>query len=196
MRAGLFIRRSAIALILLSLAVVPAFGQEDSDGDQSTDTSSDQALASEQPTLPPTVDVEAVLAQWGPKPTTPDDMNRAVAARWFGDQNQQRAQWGVPTAKRDPYLDWQAENLLRDYFGQPHADPPPGVTKPDAASRTPMTSGIENEPQFWTVSDDVWLAYLVPYETQIAAVWAGDHPDDPYFTTDRYIRQMKLGTKW
>jgi hypothetical protein len=122
-------------------------------------------------------------------------MNMAVAARWFGDQNQQRSQSGVPTAKRDPYFDWQAENLLRDYLGEPHVDPPAGVTKPDVARRTQMLSGIQNESQFWTVSDNAWLAYLVPSETQIAAVWAGDHPDDPHFTPDRYIRQMKLGTK-
>jgi hypothetical protein len=177
--------------------VAPAFAQEDSDGDQPADAPSNQAAAadqSESPDQTPTGDVGAVIAKWGSKPTTSDEMNKAVATRWFRDQNRERARWNVPTAKRDLYLDWQAENLLRDYLGQPHVDLPAGVAKPDAATHSQMTSGIENEPQFWTVSDDVWLAYLVPSETQIASDWSADHPDEPYFTPDRYIRQMKLGT--
>ena len=163
MRAGLFIRRSAVALLLLCLAVVPAFAQEDSDGDQSTDPSSDQPVVVDQsdaPTETPTVDVGAVVAEWGPAPTD-DQLNKAVATRWFNNQNQKRARYGVPTANRDPYLDWEAENLLRDYLGQPRADLPSGLSKPAAATGSQTDSAIQNESQFWTVSDAAWQAYLV-----------------------------------
>jgi hypothetical protein len=194
-RMSLVARRVVLVLAMLLLVSGPAMAQEDggSVDDQSaaTDESqqTDQAI---QPGPTPTVDVAAVIAQWGPKPT-PEQFNQAVATRWFNNQNQKRARWGAPTAKRDPYLDWEAENLLRDSLGQPHMDLPAGVTKPLARDRTQTEMGLDSESQFFTVSDAVWQAYLNTAEGE-PDDWAAQHPGEPWFTLDRYIKLMKLGS--
>ena len=66
-------------MLLFWLAIVPAFAQEG--GEEPADSSNNQSVPVGQSTAPSqAVDIGAVLAQWGPKPTTQDDMNRALAA--------------------------------------------------------------------------------------------------------------------
>ncbi len=191
--------RVVVALALL-LTVVPASAQESPDSssaaavaDQSDDsggTTSDQSPPSSADATPPAaVDPQAVVAQWGPAPTMGADADQAVARRWFQDQNTKRARWGVPTANRDPYLDWEAQNALRAYLNQPALPLPNGLSKPSAAAQSPQSDrAVHVEPQFWTVSDSLWQAWLNTFEARIPLDWQLERPDEPFFTREAYLQ--------
>src|SRR6266542_4460653 len=134
--------------IVLVLAVWPTFAQEapdpatedqaqtqsvdqgQGDQDQGAPAVDDTSSAPSPTPAPAPADAAAVIAQWGAAPSIGPDADKAVAQRWFREQNAMRARWGVPTAMRDPYLDWQAENLLRERLGEPQLPQPPGLTWP------------------------------------------------------------------
>jgi len=192
--------------ISLMLAVSPVFAQDAPDAsgtDQSQPTqgqSQDQSVPTLDNTSSPTpvptavpADVAAVIAQWGPAPEAGIDSDKAVAQRWFRDQNTVRARWGVPTATRDQYLDWQAENILRSQLGEPELPQPQGVTKPATlAQNSQSDQAVLSEPEFWTVSDDLWQARLDSVQGHPSEFWQEDHPGEQWFTVDRYIRLFKL----
>jgi hypothetical protein len=102
-----------------------------------------------------------------------------------------RSRWGVPTATRDPYLDWQAENLLRGHLGQPQLPQPQGLTPP-AATNTPSDEAIMSEPEFWTVSDNLWQAWLDTFEAQPPDGWNDARPGVPWFSRDNYLFLFKI----
>jgi hypothetical protein len=193
--------------IVLMLGVSPALAQDAPDGftaDQSQSQAIDQGQAQDQaatpaddtnpPASPPApADPAAVIAQWGPAPAIGPDADNAVAQRWFRAQNAERARWGVPTAARDPYLDWMAENLLRDRLGQQQLPQPEGLIKPAAIAQSPKSDqGVLSETEFWTVSDDLWQAWLDSIQGHPSQFWEEDHPGEQWFTVDRYIRLFKL----
>lgn len=162
------------------------------DQDQSAPPPDDTSSATPVPT-PVSADVAAVIAQWGPAPEVGIDSDRAVAQRWFRDQNTVRARWGVPTATRDQYLDWQAENILRSQLGEPQLPQPQGVTRPaTVAQNSQSDQAVLSEPEFWTVSDDLWQARLDSVQGHPSEFWQEDHPGEQWFTVDRYIRLFKL----
>jgi hypothetical protein len=142
---------------------------------------------------PGPADAAAVIAQWGTAQSIGPDADTAVAERWFRDQNAVRARWGVPTAMRDSYLNWQAENILRSQLGEPQLPQPQGVTKPAVAAQSAQTDqAVLSEPEFWTVSDDLWQARLDGIQGHPSEFWQEDHPGEQWFTIDRYIRLFKL----
>lgn len=196
--------RCALALLVVQLTALPVLAQEAPDasvatdgGDQSTvaDPTSGQSPAPDQaaaPTRSSNIDVGAVIAKWGPAPKTGNEFNTALAQRWFRNQNQERSRWGVPTSSRDPYLDWTAENLLRDYLGEAHVDLPPGVNKP-VAMRTQTDSGVRAEPVLWTVSDDLWQSVRDQTASDFLSQWEADNPGSQWYTKDSYIQLHKQG---
>ncbi len=191
--------------ISLMLAVSPVFAQDapgasatdqsqptqGQDQDQSAPPSDDTSSATPVPT-PSSVDAAAVIAQWGPAPATGPDADKAVAQRWFREQNTKRSRWGVPTATRDPYLDWLAENLLRDHLGQPPLPQPAGLTIPAAAKSSPSDQAVYTQTEFWTVSDDLWQAWLDSFESQPPSDWSAERPGVPWFSRDNYLYLFKL----
>jgi hypothetical protein len=99
----------------------------------------------------------------------------------------------VPTATRDPYLDWQAENLLRNQLGQPPLPQPEGLSAPVAARQSPQSDqAVMSQPEFWTVSNDLWQAWLDSFEGHPSEFWQEDHPGQEWFTRDRYLQLFKL----
>jgi hypothetical protein len=99
----------------------------------------------------------------------------------------------VPTAARDPYLDWQAENLLRSQLGQPPAPQPQGLSRPAAAQQSSQSDQAAlSQPEFWTISDDLWQAWLDTIEGHPSEFWQEDHPGEDWFTRDRYLRLFIL----
>jgi hypothetical protein len=176
--------------VVVTMATRPVFAQDTTDIPP-TDQSQDQPPAATDDTgvtqaLVP--DPAAVIAQWGPAPSIGSDADRAVAERWFREQNTLRSNWGVPTATRDPYLDWEAENLLRGRLGQSPLEPPQGLTKPLAAMRSSQRDqAVLSEPQFWTISDDLWLAWLGQIQSRANAFWQENHPGEPYYSRDVYL---------
>lgn len=189
MKASVFARWLLICALITMIAR-PVFAQDVPPTDQSQDQPpppDDNPGAT--PTATPTPDPATVIAQWGPAPSIGADADLAVAVRWFRDQNATRAHWGVPTATQDPYLDWEAENLMRSRLGQPSLAPPQGLTKPPAAVRSSQTDrAVLSQPQFWTISDDLWLAWLEQGHAQTIAFWQGNHPDENWYTPERYFR--------
>ena len=182
--------RWLLASALLTMAALPAFAQDIPDG-VATDQSEDQAppFADDTGATPTPTDPATVIAHWGPAPSLGPDADQAVAQRWFREQNTLRANWGVPTATRDPYLDWQAENLLRSQLGQPPLPQPEGLTKPAAAIRSPQSEqAVLSEPEFWTVSDELWQAWTDGAHAQAIAFWQDTHPGEPYYSRDVYLR--------
>ncbi len=136
----------------------------------------------------------AVIAQWGPAPAIGSDADQAVARRWFRDQNAIRARWGVPTATRDPYLDWQAENLVRSSLGEAALPQPQGVVMPAVAMQSPQSDrAVLSQTTFWTISDDLWQSWLDSFQTGPSEYWQADHPGETWYTQDRYLRLFKLG---
>src|SRR6266542_2593478 len=143
--------------IVLMLAVWPAFAQEAPDPvtedqaqtqgvdqgqeeqDQAAPAVDDTSSAPSPTPAPEPADPAAVIAQWGAAPSIGPDADKAVAERWFRDQNTVRARWGVPTATRDPYLDWQAENLVRSSLGEAALPQPQGVVMPAVAMQSPQS---------------------------------------------------------
>jgi hypothetical protein len=179
-----------LASAVLAMAALPAFAQDIPDT-AATDQSEDQAPPSANDTgaTPTPTDPTTVIAQWGPAPNIGPDADRAVAQRWFRDQNTLRGYWGVPIAARDPYLDWEAENLLRSRLGQPLLPQSQAVNKPPAALRSPQTDqAILSQPEFWTVSDDLWLAWLDAGRMPAIAFWEDSHPGEKWYTPDGYFR--------
>ncbi len=207
------IRLVAIA-VLVGSAALPVAAQDNPDptaqgqdpaqvGDSAAPTADDTGMAPAQPAdpaadspappAPPAPDPSAVIAQWGAAPTIGPAADQAVAQRWFRDQNAQRARWGVPTATRDPYLDWEAENLLRSSLGQSPLPQPPGLSKPAVALRSSQSDqAIVSQPQFWTTSDDLWQAWNDSIEGQPPAGWADERPGEPWFTRENYLQLFKL----
>jgi hypothetical protein len=165
----------------------PAQDQGQNPGADNTDPATPVSTATPGP-----ADAAAVIAQWGTAPNIGPDADAAVAQRWFRDQNAVRTRWGVPTAMRDPYLDWQAENILRSQLGEPQLPQPQGVTKPAVAQSAQTDQAVLSEPEFWTVSDDLWQARLDGIQGHPSEFWQEDHPGEQWFTIDRYIRLFKL----
>jgi hypothetical protein len=156
-----------------------------------TDDTGTASLPATEPPAP--VDPAAVIAQWGSAPTIGPEADQAVAQRWFREQNTERARWGVPTAARDPYLDWQAENLLRSQLGQSPAPQPQGVSKPAAAQQSSQSDQAAlSQPEFWTISDDLWQAWLDSIQGQPPEGWAEARPGEPWFTRENYLQLFKL----
>jgi hypothetical protein len=90
-------------------------------------------------------------------------------------------------------LDWQAENFLRDHLGQPQLPQPQGLTRPAVAAQSPQSDqAILSEPQFWTVSDDLWQAWLDTFEGQAPSDWEAERPGVPWFSRDNYLFLFKL----
>jgi hypothetical protein len=99
----------------------------------------------------------------------------------------------VPTAARDPYLDWQAENLLRSQLGQPPAPQPQGLSKPAAAQQSSQSDQAAlSQPEFWTISDELWQAWLDTFESQPPDGWAGERPGEPWFTRENYLLLFRV----
>ena len=197
-----FPRRCALALLVVQLTALPVLAQEAPDGSVATDGGDQSTVVSDEPSGPdqtatPTpiaaVDTAVVIAKWGPSPQSGADFNRAAAQRWFRDQNSKRARWGVPTANRDPYLDWVAENLLRDYLGEPRIDQPTGLKQPDVTARTQTDSGIRSDPEFWTVSDDLWQSWLDSVDAETLTTLDADNSGGPLYTKQNYLQLQKLG---
>jgi len=197
--------------IVLVLAVWPTFAQEapdpatedqaqtqsvdqgQGDQDQGAPAVDDTSSAPSPTPAPAPADAAAVIAQWGAAPSIGPDADKAVAQRWFREQNAMRARWGVPTAMRDPYLDWQAENLLRERLGEPQLPQPPGLTWPSAAAQSPQSDkAILSQTEFWTVSDDLWQAWLDTIEGQAPAEWAEERPSEPWFSRENYLQLFKI----
>jgi hypothetical protein len=188
--------------IALMLAVSPVLAQDapgdsptgesqpSQDQDQSAPSTDDTSSATPSPTpAPAATDVAAVIAQWGTAPSLGPDADNSVAQRWFREQNTKRARWGVPTATRDPYLDWMAENLLRNRLGQDSLPQPSGITKPSVAASSPQSDqAILSQTEFWTVSDDLWQAWLNSIEDHPSQFWQDAHLGEQWFTRDRYMR--------
>lgn len=156
--------------------------------DTSSPTSSPTPAAA-----PTTGDPATVIAQWGPAPSIGPDADKAVAQRWFREQNAMRARWGVPTATRDPYLDWRAENLLRDHVGQPQLPQPQGIGRPSPVAQSSLgDEAILSQPEFWTVSDDLWQGWLDTFEGQAPSDWEVERPGVPWFSRENYLFLFKL----
>ena len=51
---------------------------------------------------------------------------------------------------------------------------------------------VLSQPEFWTVSDDLWQARLDSIQDHPSQFWQEDHPGEQWFTVDRYIRLFKL----
>jgi hypothetical protein len=189
-----------LVVVALWLGALPAFAQDVPDpatADQGQGQDEQAPALDATPT--PTADAVAVIAQWGPAPVIGSDADQAVAGRWFRKQNDERAKWGVPTATRDPYLDWAAENLMRSTLGQPLLPQPAGVVKPAVIATSPRSDQTVlggAEPEFWTVSDDLWVAWregsLAQPMAEAMALWEADHPGEPYYSPDGYLRLFKL----
>lgn len=191
--------RMVVALALL-LAVLPASAQELPDSssaavvtDQSDDsggTTSDQSPPSSADATPTAaVDPQAVITQWGPAPATGYDSDQAVARRWLREQQAERARWGIPSVSRDPYLDWEAANALHTYLNEPLDPQPPGLTKPKAAQQGPESDrGVRTDQWYWTVPDDLWLAWLDTFQNRVPDAWTAVHSNEPWFTRERYLR--------
>jgi hypothetical protein len=202
----LAIRTFSLA-VMLAVIAQPVFAQDSAgssaiEQSQTQTTDQDQgAPPADSPSIAPTpeasqmgpVDPTAVIAQWGPSPAIGPDADQAVAVRWFREQNAQRARWGVPTATRDPYLDWQAENLLRDKLGQAPLPQPEGLSAPLAARQSPQSDqAVMSQPEFWTVSNDLWQAWLDGIEGEPPAGWSDARPGEPWFTRDNYLQLFKI----
>lgn len=192
----LAIRAVTLAIVIMlgvSNAVaqgVPARSTADQTESQATDEGQDQDQGA--PPAPAPADPAAVIAQWGPAPAIGPEADKAAADRWFREQNVMRARWGVPTATRDPYLDWMAENRLRDHLGQPQLPRPQGLTPPAVVQRSQSDQGIVAESEFWTVSDDLWQAWLDSFESQPPSDWESERPGVPWFSIDNYLSLFKL----
>jgi hypothetical protein len=156
------------------------------DQDQSAPPADDTGSETLAPTPVP-ADGATVIAQWGAAPAIGPDADKALTQRWFREQNTMRARWGVPTATRDPYLDWQAENLIREHLGQPQLAQPQGLNRPAAMTNTQMDQAILSEPEFWTVSDDLWQAWLDTFEAQPPDGWSDARPGEPWFSRENYL---------
>ncbi|MDQ6675367.1 MAG: hypothetical protein M3069_32320 [Chloroflexota bacterium] len=192
--------------LALMLAVSPVLAQDAPDSsttDQSqaqpTGQDQDQAASPTDTTssvdsspTPAAADPAAVIAQWGPAPNIGPDADNAVAQRWFREQNTKRGRWGVPTATRDPYLDWVAENYLRDHLDQPHLPQPQGITQPAVVQRSQSDQAILGQPEFWTVSDDLWQAWLDTFEAQPPDGWSDARPGEPWFSRDNYLLLFRI----
>jgi hypothetical protein len=90
-------------------------------------------------------------------------------------------------------LDWQAENLLRNQLGQQQQPLPPGLSRPAAVTQGSQSDqAVLSEPQFWTVSDDLWQAWLDSIESQPPAGWTDERPGEPWFTRENYLQLFKL----
>ena len=189
-----------LVVVALWLGALPAFAQDAPDPATIDQGQGQDELAPALGATPtPTADAAAVIAQWGPVPAIGSDADQAVAGRWFRKQNDERAKWGVPTATRDPYLDWAAENLMRSTLGQPLLPQPAGVVKSAVIAASPRSDQTVlggAEPEFWTVSDDLWVAWregsLAQPMAEAMALWEADHPGEPYYSPDGYLRLFKL----
>jgi hypothetical protein len=191
-----------IALMLFVSPVLAQDAPNGSDTDQSqqlqgqsqdqTSPAADDTNSATPVSTPAPADAAAVIAQWGAAPSIGPDADSALAQRWFREQNTMRSRWGVPTAMRDPYLDWQAQNLLLAHLGEPQLPQPPGVTPPAAIRTSQTDQGILTETQFWTISDDLWQAWLDSIESQPPAGWSDERPGEPWFTEDNYLQLFKM----
>ena len=182
-------------VVALWLGALPAFAQDAPDPATTDQGQGQDELAPALDATPtPTADAAAVIAQWGPAPAIGSDADQAVARRWFRDQNAVRARWGVPTATRDPYLDWQAENLVRSSLGEAALPQPQGVVMPAVAMQSPQSDrAVLSQTTFWTISDDLWQSWLDSFQTGPSEYWQADHPGETWYTQDRYLRLFKLG---
>ena len=169
-----------LVVVALWLGALPAFAQDAPDPATTDQGQGQDELAPALDATPtPTADAAAVIAQWGPAPAIGSDADQAVARRWFRDQNAIRARWGVPTAMRDPYLDWQAENLVRSSLGQAALPQPGGLVIPTAVAQSQQSDrGVRSATEFWTIGDDLWQAHLDSIATDSLAFWQADHPGE------------------
>jgi hypothetical protein len=88
---------------------------------------------------------------------------------------------------------------MRSTLGQPQLPQPEGVLKPAliaSSTRSDQTVLGGVEPEFWTVSDDLWAAWressLAQPMAEAMALWEADHPGEPYYSPDGYLRLFKL----
>jgi hypothetical protein len=182
-----------LVVVALWLGALPAFAQDAPDP-ATMDQGQDELAPASDSTPTPATDPSAVIAQWGPAPAVGPEADQAVARRWFRDQNAMRTRWGVPTATRDPYLDWQAENLLRNSLGQAALPQPQGVVMPTIAPQSQQSDqGVRSTTEFWTIGDDLWQAHLDNIAAESLAFWQVDHPDDILYTRDNYLKLFKWG---
>jgi hypothetical protein len=181
------------AVILIVSLSVTAFAQDDPTvSGVGEDQQQDGPVATEEPGSPPPSGVLDVIGQWGTAPTIGADADEALARRWFRNQNAARGRWAVPTAQRDPYLDWQAENALRGSLGEPLLPAPPGVSAPGAGT-SQREQGLLSESEFWTVSDDLWQAWLDSFQIGPSEYWQESHPGEVWYTRERYLKLFVLG---
>jgi hypothetical protein len=182
-----------LVVVALWLGALPAFAQDAPDP-AIADQGQDESAPALDATPTPTADAAAVIAQWGPAAAIGSDADQAVARRWFRDQNAMRGRWGVPTATRDPYLDWQAENLIRSSLGQAALPLPQGVVMPPIATQSQQSDqGVRSTTEFWTIGDDLWQAHLDNIAADSLAFWQADHPGDILYTRDNYLTLFKWG---
>jgi len=63
------------------------------------------------------------------------------------------------------------------------------LTWPSAAAQSPQSDqAILSQTEFWTISDDLWQAWLDSINAKAITFWQENHPGESYYSRDVYLR--------